>query len=150
VNRRRERERLQQVAKDNRGRFDGKLAPADIDAQKSEAGGWTMATLAGWGINWPPERGWKRQLLRQEFRPRGGLTASSSDRAHPQRIGNQNQQQQPPADQEKATGDLPGIKGGVLPARVNRAADHRKAAQRPRGQSDSAVVVVAEFGDQAR
>jgi hypothetical protein len=26
-------------------------------------GGWTKETLAGWGVPWPPPKGWKAALL---------------------------------------------------------------------------------------
>jgi hypothetical protein len=35
----------------------------EIEAAKSEKGGWTKATLAGWGIPWPPPTGWKETLI---------------------------------------------------------------------------------------
>ena len=35
---------------------------AQIEAGRSPRGGWTRATLAGWGISWPPPRGWRRAL----------------------------------------------------------------------------------------
>lgn len=40
-----------------------KLTREQINAGKSEKGGWTRETLAGWGIGWPPPRGWKDALL---------------------------------------------------------------------------------------
>jgi hypothetical protein len=61
---RQERERLQLLAQENKGRFDGTLTKADMQAGMSEAGSWTQATLAGWGVSWPPEKGWRRRLLR--------------------------------------------------------------------------------------
>lgn len=36
--------------------------PAEIEAARSPAGGWTRATLAGWGVPWPPPKGWKWAL----------------------------------------------------------------------------------------
>jgi hypothetical protein len=38
------------------------LSEDEIEAGKSEKGGWTRATLAEWGVSWPPPRGWKRAL----------------------------------------------------------------------------------------
>lgn len=40
-----------------------RLTEQEIDAARTEAGGWTRKTLAGWGVSWPPRRGWKRKLL---------------------------------------------------------------------------------------
>ena len=40
-------------------------SPADIEAGRSERSGWTKATLAEWGIKWPPKRGWRRRLAEQ-------------------------------------------------------------------------------------
>jgi hypothetical protein len=34
-----------------------------IEAAKSPNGGWTKETLAGWGVPWPPPKGWKRDLI---------------------------------------------------------------------------------------
>lgn len=42
------------------------LTAAEIDAQRSERGGWTRATLAGWGVPWPPPKHWRKALLRGE------------------------------------------------------------------------------------
>jgi hypothetical protein len=35
----------------------------EIDAAKTERGGWKKAQLAEWGIPWPPPPGWKRKLI---------------------------------------------------------------------------------------
>lgn len=40
-----------------------KLTAEEIDAGKTEKGGWTKAQLAAWGIGWPPPHGWKKALL---------------------------------------------------------------------------------------
>jgi hypothetical protein len=34
-----------------------------IAAAKSPGGSWSRATLAGWGVPWPPPRGWKEALI---------------------------------------------------------------------------------------
>lgn len=39
-----------------------KLTEEEIEAGRSERGGWTKETLAKWGVSWPPPRGWKRAL----------------------------------------------------------------------------------------
>lgn len=38
----------------------------DIEAGKTEKGGYTKAQLAAWGIPWPPPTGWKDKLVRGE------------------------------------------------------------------------------------
>jgi hypothetical protein len=38
---------------------------AEMEAARSSKGGWTPATLASWGIPWPPPKGWRKQLLAQ-------------------------------------------------------------------------------------
>lgn len=43
------------------------LAPISEDeimAARSPKGSWTRATLAGWGVAWPPKAGWKDRLLK--------------------------------------------------------------------------------------
>lgn len=42
----------------------GRLTAADIERGKSPKGGWTRETLAGWGVPWPPPKGWKDDLLK--------------------------------------------------------------------------------------
>jgi hypothetical protein len=42
----------------------GRLTAADIERGKSPKGGWTRATLAAWGVSWPPPKGWKEKLLK--------------------------------------------------------------------------------------
>ena len=36
---------------------------SEIEAARTSAGGWTRETLAGWGVPWPPPKGWKQKLL---------------------------------------------------------------------------------------
>lgn len=47
------------------------VSPQEIEAGKSPKGGWTAATLAGWGVSWPPPRGW-RKALEDEWRRKHG------------------------------------------------------------------------------
>ncbi len=35
---------------------------AEIERGRSPRGGWTRKTLAGWGVSWPPPKGWKDRL----------------------------------------------------------------------------------------
>ena len=37
-------------------------SPDEIEAAKTENGGWTRATLASWGVRWPPPPGWRARL----------------------------------------------------------------------------------------
>ena len=41
----------------------------EIEAGRTEKGGFTRKTLKGWGVDWPPPRGWKKSLLRGEAPP---------------------------------------------------------------------------------
>lgn len=34
-----------------------------IDAEMTANGGWTKATLAEWGVAWPPPKGWRKALI---------------------------------------------------------------------------------------
>ena len=38
-----------------------------IESLKSEAGGWTRASLKKLGVRWPPRRGWKARLIEEAF-----------------------------------------------------------------------------------
>jgi hypothetical protein len=40
-----------------------RLTLEEIEAGRSPRGGWTRATLAGWGVPWPPPKGWQQRLL---------------------------------------------------------------------------------------
>jgi len=39
------------------------LTRDEIEAAKSPRGGWKKATLAAWGVPWPPPKGWKKRLM---------------------------------------------------------------------------------------
>lgn len=43
------------------GPFAGPTAD-EIEAARSPRGGWSSATLASWGVPWPPPKGWKKAL----------------------------------------------------------------------------------------
>jgi len=45
-----------------------RLTREEIDAAKTAKGGWTKATLEGWGISWPPQKGWMDRLI-EGFEP---------------------------------------------------------------------------------
>ena len=40
-----------------------RLTAEEIEAARSRRGGWTAATLAGWGVPWPPPKGWRERLI---------------------------------------------------------------------------------------
>lgn len=40
-----------------------KLTVEEIDAARSPKGGFTAATLAQWGVPWPPPAGWRQALI---------------------------------------------------------------------------------------
>jgi hypothetical protein len=40
-----------------------KLTAEEIDAERSPKGGYSEATLASWGVPWPPPTGWKQALI---------------------------------------------------------------------------------------
>jgi ribonuclease HI len=63
-----------------------KPTPAEIEAAKSPAGGWTRKQLAGWGVPWPPPKGWRRALeskshIKQDPPPLSAQRAPSAPQA---------------------------------------------------------------------
>src|SRR5260221_7681362 len=50
-----------------------KIAAQEIEAARSPKGGWTKATLAAWGVAWPPRAGWKERLIAGEPAPQPGV-----------------------------------------------------------------------------
>jgi hypothetical protein len=40
-----------------------KITEQEILEARTRHGGWTRATLAGWGVPWPPPDGWKDALI---------------------------------------------------------------------------------------
>jgi hypothetical protein len=40
------------------------VAAEDITAAQTPAGGWTRATLAQWGVPWPPPHGWRERVTK--------------------------------------------------------------------------------------
>ena len=36
--------------------------PQQVEKAKTKRGGWTKATLASWGVPWPPPPGWRRKI----------------------------------------------------------------------------------------
>lgn len=39
------------------------MTAEEIEAKMTPAGGYTRATLAAWGVPWPPPKGWKDALV---------------------------------------------------------------------------------------
>lgn len=55
-----------------------RVSAEEVEAARSPRGGWTRATLASWGVPWPPPAGWRRALERGEdgdTGPDGGRAA---------------------------------------------------------------------------
>lgn len=40
-------------------------SPEEIEAAKTENGGWNKEQLAAWGVSWPPPKGWRQVLIAQ-------------------------------------------------------------------------------------
>ncbi len=38
------------------------ITASEIEAARTENGGWTRKTLESWGVTWPPQKGWRRRL----------------------------------------------------------------------------------------
>lgn len=49
-------------------------SPAEIENARSAGGGWSQATLAAWGVPWPPPEGWRADL-EQRWRESGSAIA---------------------------------------------------------------------------
>jgi hypothetical protein len=47
------------------------VSPDEIWQKRTAAGGWTKATLAEWGVAWPPPAGWKRRLEQAWYEAQG-------------------------------------------------------------------------------
>lgn len=50
----------------------------EVEAARSPKGGWTRATLAKWGVPWPPPRGWRRVITLDHPRKRGQAESTDS------------------------------------------------------------------------
>jgi hypothetical protein len=68
--RQRTRERLQPSP---RGDYTRRELVADlvIEVGKTPRHAWTSARLARWGVDWPPAKGWRRELVRRWAAARG-------------------------------------------------------------------------------
>jgi hypothetical protein len=56
-----------------------KLTAEEIEARQSPKGGYTKATLASWGVPWPPPSGWKQALIAGLPLPDGLAAPSTPD-----------------------------------------------------------------------
>lgn len=55
----------------------------EIDAAKSAKGGWDRATLAAWGVPWPPPSGWRQMLIDGTPIPRPGVDGCPASSTRP-------------------------------------------------------------------
>jgi len=55
----------------------------EIEAGRSEKGGFSKAQLAKWGVPWPPPKGWKETLLAGQTMVEAGLRSSESSPIRP-------------------------------------------------------------------
>ena len=51
----------------------------EIEAGLSERGGFTRKTLEGWGVDWPPRRGWRKALVRGETPPKRRISMKAPE-----------------------------------------------------------------------
>lgn len=51
------------IEAEKRARGRRPITEDEIMAAQTEAGGWTKATLAGWGVAWPPQKGWRKKII---------------------------------------------------------------------------------------
>lgn len=42
------------------------VSPEELTANQTPKGGFTRTVLAGWGVPWPPPKGWKRAVSEQD------------------------------------------------------------------------------------
>jgi len=57
-----------------------RITEEEIESRKTEKGGWTKSTLAEWGVQWPPVKGWKHEILKNGVPiPCTGQISSRSD-----------------------------------------------------------------------
>ena len=58
-----------------------RLTLEEIEAARSPRGGWTAATLAAWGVPWPPPKGWQQRLIHGDEPGKGGRGKAAPPRA---------------------------------------------------------------------
>lgn len=60
-----------------------KISAEEIDAAKTTKGGWDRATLAAWGIGWPPPKGWRQMLIDGAPIPEPGINGEPATSLRP-------------------------------------------------------------------
>jgi hypothetical protein len=60
-----------------------RLTAEEIDAAKTAKGGWDRATLANWGIPWPPPKGWRQMLIEGAPIPLPGVDGEPATSTRP-------------------------------------------------------------------
>jgi hypothetical protein len=60
-----------------------KLTAKEIDAARSPKGGFTKETLVGWGIPWPPPKGWRQMLIDGQTVPQPGVDGEPASAVRP-------------------------------------------------------------------
>lgn len=60
-----------------------KLTAQEIDAAKTAKGGFDRATLAAWGIGWPPPKGWRQMLIDGTPMPDPGVAGEPATSVRP-------------------------------------------------------------------
>lgn len=63
--------------------FPIKLSAEEIDAARSAKGGFDRATLAAWGVPWPPPMGWRQMLIDGAPIPQPGVDGVSATAVKP-------------------------------------------------------------------
>jgi hypothetical protein len=53
-------------------------SPREVEESKSPGGAWTKATLAEWGVTWPPPKGWRTKLFKRWAREHGMIEFESA------------------------------------------------------------------------
>lgn len=60
-----------------------KISAEEINAAKTIKGGWDRATLAAWGVPWPPPMGWRQMLIDGTPIPQPGSDGASTTFSRP-------------------------------------------------------------------
>lgn len=60
-----------------------KITAEEIDTAKSAKGGWDRATLAAWGVPWPPPSGWRQMLIEGKPIPQPGVDGEPATSVRP-------------------------------------------------------------------
>lgn len=60
-----------------------KVSAEEIEAARTEKGAFDRATLANWGVPWPPPTGWKQMLIDGTPVPQPGMDGEPSSSVRP-------------------------------------------------------------------